>query len=81
MQGGRILDSNPGTTTRATIPTLPFVFGFKIQMQITTVYHLTHYYREFTQDLVVANVKWNPIIRYFCYEWKSLKDCQKYDDA
>ena len=42
--GGHVLDPNPGAPAGATIPTPPFVFGAKSQIQITITCDLVRFY-------------------------------------
>ena len=68
---GRILDPNDPD---ATIPTPPFVFGAKSQKRLVEASAMVRFYDTISRELTPANMRYEPIIRNFGQQWKSLQD-------
>ena len=72
--GGRIPDPDPNSSTGATIPMPPFTFGVKLQMRLLASYDLLHYYETVGLEIVTGNTCWDPVIKNFVEQLKSLSN-------
>ena len=78
--GGRIPDPNPAAGAGATILTPPFIFGAKSQLRLLAACDLLRYYETVGRTETPTNIRWNPVIKNFSQQWKSLLDHRKAND-
>eukprot|EP00957_Ditylum_brightwellii_P106632 8135241-Ditylum_brightwellii.AAC.2 len=60
-----------------TVPQTPFVFGAKTQKRLFDALELMSYYKTVGWDLTVSSIKYDPVIKFFTYQWKRLTDWEK----
>jgi hypothetical protein len=77
---GRVPDPNPAAAAGATVPTPPFVFGAKSQQRLTIAGKLVRYYDTVGRPLTPGNLQWNPVMKNFSEQWKTLEDKRKADE-
>ncbi len=75
--GDRIPNPDPNAAPGSTIARPPYTFGAKSQKRLLVACDLVRFYDTVGRPLTTGNIQWDPVMRNFAEQWKSLKDKKK----